>query len=109
MEHSRCDDTVVARQVSPDKAHVATLYHSRCSSGSTFTYVKLEESPQFPRWWSNDYDYILSLLGAHPIQAEWLDNTHLVVKTPGIQNQDQSYLTAHPPKTEWKGIHITFK
>lgn len=109
MEHSRCDDTVVGRRPSPDGAHSVTLYHRSCSSGTTFTYAKLEDSSKFPWLWSGDYENIISLIGTYPIEAEWQDNTHLQVTSPGLKQQDKAYLNAVPPKTNWKGIEISYQ
>lgn len=109
MEHSRCDDTVVGRRPSPDGAHSVTLYHRSCSSGTTFTYAKLEDSSKFPWLWSGDYENIISLIGTYPIEAEWQDNTHLQVTSPGLKQQEKAYLNAVPPKTNWKGIEISYQ
>jgi hypothetical protein len=99
MQHSRCDDTIVNKSASPDGKHQATLIHRSCSSGTTFTYAKLEDSSKFPWLWSGDYEYLISLIGTYPIEAEWQDNTHLQVRSPRLKEQDKAYLNAVPPKT----------
>jgi len=109
MEHSRCDDTLIGRKLSPDGAHSASLYHRYCSTGTTFTYVKLEDTTRFPWLWSGDYEDVVNLVGTYPIDAEWQNKSHLQVKSPGLNQQDPAYLKAVPPKTTWKGIEISYQ
>jgi hypothetical protein len=64
--------------------------------------VKLEEMATFPWLSSGDYEYVVSFVGEYPIDAQWKDNAHLEVDSPGLRQQEQAYIKAEPPKTSWK-------
>jgi hypothetical protein len=109
MEHSHCDETTISKAYSPDGKYLATALNRKCASGGQFTTLKLEEAPTFLSLWEGDYTYPLNLTGQFPIEVAWKDNTHLNVKTVGLQQQFSGYLEAQPPKASWKGIQISYK
>jgi hypothetical protein len=110
MDHTRCNDTTLGTDISPDGKYIATSYHRSCAKGTgKYTGVKVEEVP--PHFWSRrgEIGHVMTIRDFHPITARWTDSRQLEVITPGLKQQNPDESAAFPPKSNWKDVSISYK
>lgn len=82
MEHAHCDDTALARIPSPDGSLEIATFHRTCSlDTSRMTYATVEKKSGFLRSKGEQHCYLMTWTKYHPIEAVWLDPTHIKIGT----------------------------
>ncbi|HWP54456.1 MAG TPA: hypothetical protein VN476_09960 [Pyrinomonadaceae bacterium] len=104
MSHTRCDDTELRRDKSPDGKYVAVTYHRSCANNtSQYTWVSLTEVN--PGSFSKpETRPVLTLSGSYDITAIWADSDSLEVTCAGLADQ-KAVLTQ---ESDWKTVHIRY-
>lgn len=105
MRHTRCDDTVLSQEKSPDAKYVATLYHRSCANNTAlYTWASLEGISATPTSEEEPIP-ILTISGFHEIKAIWISPNTLEIRSEGLNNQ-KAILTQ---ENTWKGVRILYK
>jgi hypothetical protein len=76
-----CKDVLLERILSPDGTTTIALYHRECAS-KTYTDARLEKPPPFYKTEGEVVCYLVSWGDRHPIEARWIDQNNIFIKTP---------------------------
>lgn len=103
MRHTRCNDTILSREKSPDSRFVAILYRRSCANNTgLYTWVGLQEVSTTMA--DTEIEPILTIAGTHDITAVWKNATNLAVDSEGLRNH-KAVMTQ---KDAWKQITISY-
>jgi len=105
MNHTRCDDKIVAQEKSPDGKYVAVLYHRSCANNTgLYTWASLQDISGIPSS-QNEAVPILTIRGFHEIGANWIGPNTLEIRSEGLN--DQKAILSQ--ENNWKDIRIFYK
>lgn len=104
MSHTRCEDTELRREKSPDGKYTAVTYHRSCANNTAqYTWVSLIEVSEGSLSKSETRP-VLTLKGAYEITATWNDSDTLEVACAGLADP-KAVLTQ---ENSWKTIQIRY-
>lgn len=105
MSHTRCEDTELRQERSPDGKYTAVMYHRSCANNTgQYTWVNLieERDRSFSK---SETRPVLSLRGFYDITAVWTDSETVEIACEGLTAQN-AILTQ---ENTWRTIHIRYK